>query len=55
MSCFTVAGKMTCVDASFAAPASFVPPVIVRAGAGDDGERHSIVIEDDGGRKVARG
>lgn len=55
MSCFTVTGKMTCIDTASAAPATFMPPVIVPAGTADDGEHLSIVIEDDGGRSVARG
>jgi hypothetical protein len=55
MSCFTVAGKMTCIDTTHAPAAGFMPPVIVPTVAGDDGEDHHIVIRDDGGRRVARG
>jgi hypothetical protein len=55
MSCFTVTGKMSCIDVGIAPPATFMPPVIVPIGAQGDGEDHHIVIEDDGGRRVARG
>ena len=55
MSCFAVGGKMTCIHAGIAPPASFMPPVIVPVGDGVDGEHHHVVIEDDGGKRVARG
>jgi len=55
MSCFTVAGKMSCIETAHAPAAGFMPPVIVPTGAGDNGKDHHIVIQDDGGRKVARG
>jgi hypothetical protein len=55
MSCFAVAGKTTCIEAGIAPPATFMPPVIVPSGAGTDGEHHRVVIEDDGGKRVARG
>ncbi len=55
MSCFTVAGKMTCIDAAHAPTAGYLPPVIVPAIAGGDGEDQHIVIRDDGGRRVAQG
>jgi hypothetical protein len=55
MSCFTVAGKMTCIDTAASGAAPFMPPVIVPGAAWGEGEDHHIVIEDDGGRHVARG
>lgn len=55
LSCFAVSGKTTCIDAAFAPPATFMPPVIVPIGADGEMEDHQIVIEDDGGRRVARG
>lgn len=55
MACFTIVGKMTCIDAAFAPPATLMPPVIMPVGGGADEEDHHIVIEDDGGRRVARG
>jgi hypothetical protein len=55
MSCFTVATKMTCIEAGIAPPASFMPPVIVPNGVGTEGEDRHVVIEEDGGRRVASG
>jgi hypothetical protein len=55
MSCFAVVGKMTCIEAGIAPPATFMPPVIVPIGDDVDGEHHRVVIEDDGGKRVARG
>ena len=57
MSCFAIAGKTTCIDAAFPAPATVMPPVVVPIAAGSDveGDDHDIVIQDDGGLRVARG
>ncbi len=55
MSCFTIVGKMTCIDAAVAPPSTLMPPAITPVGGGEDEEDHHIVIEDDGRRRVARG
>lgn len=54
MSCFTIVGKMTCIDAAFAPPPTLMPPVIMPVGGGGDEDDHDLIIEHDGGRRVAR-
>jgi hypothetical protein len=55
MSCFAVAGNLTCIETATVPVAPVMPPVIVPVGASADGEHEHIVIRDDGGRHIARG
>jgi hypothetical protein len=56
MSCFVIAGKMSCIGGGAVVPiVPIAPPIMVPAGPGVDGENESYVIEDDGGYEVSRG
>ena len=55
MTCFAVAGKISCINTTIAPDSGFMPPFIVPNGPASDGEDHDIVIQDDGGRRMARG
>ncbi|MGH2618877.1 MAG: hypothetical protein ACRDJC_26920, partial [Thermomicrobiales bacterium] len=55
MSCFAVAGNLTCIDTAPAPVVPFVPPVMVPSGVGIEGDDEHIVIRDNGGRHIARG
>jgi hypothetical protein len=55
MSCFTVMGTMSCIDAAIGPVTPAMPPVLIPPGPGADGEHDQTTIRDDGGHEAARG
>jgi hypothetical protein len=56
MSCFVIAGNMSCIDGAGVVPiVPTLPPITVPAGSNVDGENETYVVKDDGGYEVARG
>ena len=56
MSCFVIAGNMSCIEGAGAVPiVPALPPIMVPAGSNVDGENETYVVKDDGGYEVARG
>ena len=53
--CFAVASDVICIEAETVVPPALMPPILIPVGVGGDGRDENIVIEDDGGRHVARG
>ena len=56
VSCFVVAGTMNCIEGADVMPIMpMVPPIFISSGPGGEGENEHYVIEDNGGREIARG
>lgn len=53
--CFTIAGKMTCMEGGAMPINPIMPPILIPSGPGVDGEDEVIIMNDNGGHEVAIG
>lgn len=53
--CFTISGKVTCMQGGAMPINPIMPPILIPSGPAAEGEDEVIIMNDNGGREVAIG